>query len=299
MPNLSLGWITELVARHGVGEDDILSRNDLFIQRIKGVFDTLWFEDHFHKDQAPVLESWTTLTYWAAQYPEFRFGTSVLSQSFRNPGLLAKMAASFQFLSGGRLILGIGAGWKEDEYIAYNYPYPSIKTRIEQLEDTAKILKTLWAESPATVKGKHYQVSKAHSEPLPDPPPPLLIGGGGERLTLRVVAKHADWMNVTHIPPKAYAHKLDVLKAHCDEVGRDFQDITKSVWVYIYLTKDGRPHDTEREDRYVLSGTPDEVREGLKKYLDLGVQHLMLRFLDFPHTEGLELFLEHVYPGIK
>ena len=185
----SLGWITQLVARSGTTTKSILSQNDIFIKKLNGRFNTLWLDDHFHKNQAPVLETWTTLTYWAAQYPQFKFGTSVLSQSYRNPALLAKMAATFQLLFGDRLILGIGAGWKKDEYEAFNYPFPTPRIRIEQLEDTAQILKAMWAESPASFEGKHYKITNAFSDPLPNPPPALLIGGGGEKYTLRVVAK--------------------------------------------------------------------------------------------------------------
>jgi alkanesulfonate monooxygenase SsuD/methylene tetrahydromethanopterin reductase-like flavin-dependent oxidoreductase (luciferase family) len=298
MSKPSLGWITQLVARYGVTDKTILNDNDLFIQKIKGKFDTLWFDDHFHKNDSAILETWTTLTYWAAQYPEFRFGTSVLCQSYRNPALLAKMATTLQLLTGGRLILGIGAGWKRDEYEAFNYPFPPTKERLEQLEDTANILKAMWSGSPATLEGKHYRIKNAFSLPLPDPPPELLIGGGGEKFTLRVVAEQADWMNVTHINPEDYSHKLEVLKSHCEKVGRDYQEITKSVWVYIFLSKEGKEHDAKIEDRYVLSGNPEKVLEGLRKYLDLGVQHLMLRFIDFPQTDGLDLFLEKVYPHL-
>lgn len=295
MSKPSLGWITQLVARHGVTMDTIMEENDLFIKKLEGKFDTLWLDDHFHKNQAPILETWTTLTYWAAQYPKYRFGTSVLSQSYRNPGLLAKMAGTFQFLTGGRLVLGIGAGWLEEEYQAFNYPYPSTKVRLEQLEDTAMILKEMWSSSPATMVGKHYKVENAYSEPLPNPPIDLLIGGGGEKVTLKIVAKHADWMNVTHINSRDYGHKLEVLKKHCQDVGRDYEEITKSVWVYIHLSENEDELPIP-EDRYVLAGNSDQVLAGLKEYLDLGAEHLMLRFIDFPRTEGVDLFLSNVYP---
>ena len=294
----SLGWITQTIARHGVTTATILNQNDIFIRKIEGLFDTLWFDDHFHKNESPILETWTALTYWAAQYPQFRFGTSVLCQSYRNPALLAKMAATFQFLTGGRLILGIGAGWKQEEYEAFNYPFPSTKIRLEQLEDTARILKKMWSELPATLKGKHYKIINAYSEPLPEPPPELLIGGAGEKVTLRIVAKYADWMNTTHITPDDFAHKLDVLRTHCKEVGRDYDEIIKSVWVYIFLTEDPAKKDPTKEERYVLSGNPDQVLAGLKAYLDLGVTHLMLRFQDFPNTQGIDLFLSEVYPHL-
>jgi len=295
MSKPSLGWIAQMVARYGANEETILNDNDLFINKLEGKFDTIWMDDHFHKNQSPTLEAWTTLTYWAARYPTYRFGTAVLSQSFRNPGMLAKMAATLQFLTNGRLILGIGAGWLEEEYRAFNYPYPPAKIRLEQLEDTAMILKEMWKESPAIMVGRHYSVVNAYSEPLPEPPPPLLIGGGGEKITLKIVAKHADWMNIPLINPQDYAHKLEVLKKHCKDVGREYEEITKTVWIYIHLS-DKKEELPIPENRYVLAGNPQQVLAGLKAYLDLGVGHLMLRFIDFPRTDGVDLFLSEVYP---
>src|SRR5579872_463808 len=132
---------------------------------IKGHFDSLWFTDHLQYDNAPLLEGWTALTYFAALHPEFIFGHIVLSQSFRNPALLAKMAATAQYLSDGRFILGIGAGWHQEEYDAYGFPYPTPGVRVEQLEETLIILKALWTQPRATVEGKHYRVINAACEP--------------------------------------------------------------------------------------------------------------------------------------
>ena len=136
----------------------------------------------------------------------------------------------------------------------------------------------------------------AECEPLPKPPPQLLIGGGGEKRTLRVVAQHADWMNVTFHTPEQYAHKLDVLRGHCQQVGRDYTDITKSVWVYVYLTPDGEQPLPVSGNRYVLYGNPDVVTAELERFRDAGAEHIMLRFVDFPRTNGLELFLREVAP---
>jgi alkanesulfonate monooxygenase SsuD/methylene tetrahydromethanopterin reductase-like flavin-dependent oxidoreductase (luciferase family) len=208
------------------------------------------------------------------------------------------MMASLQVLTGGRYIAGIGAGWKKDEYLAFGYEYFPNNVRLEQLEETILILKTMWSHSPATFKGKHYSINQAECEPLPNPPPQLLIGGGGEQVTLRLVARYADWMNVTFADQDTYAHKLEVLKQYCDQVGRDYSTITKSLWGYIFLTKDGTPPKPDSENRYLIYGTPDQVTEILSRYVEIGVQHFMVRFIDFPETQGLELFLDKVLPKL-
>src|SRR5215472_9358199 len=142
-----------------------------------GHFDSIWFTDHLQYENALILDGWTALTYWAALYPQFSFGHAVLSQSFRNPALLAKMAATQQYMSGSRFILGLGAGWKEDEYRAYGYEYPSAATRVEELDETLQIIKAMWHHERATVQGKHYQVIDAWCEPRPDPVPTIMVGG--------------------------------------------------------------------------------------------------------------------------
>src|SRR5947209_4471860 len=168
---------------------EVLAYNRQCIEALKSGFTTLWLEDHLQVGHTDNLECLTTLTYLAAQYPDLRVGTLVLDQSYRNPALLAKMAANLQFLTGGRFILGLGAGWKEDEYHAYGYPFPDTRTRLEQLEEAAIIAKTMWSSRPATFVGKYYSIRDAYCEPPPHPPIPLLIGGGGEEKTLAIVAR--------------------------------------------------------------------------------------------------------------
>src|SRR6266702_3227367 len=143
-------------------------------------FTTLWMEDHLQWEEGPALESFSTLCYLAAQHPNFKVGTLVLNQAYRNPALLAKMAANLQFLSAGRFILGIGAGWKEDEYRAYGYPFPNARARVEQLEEAAQVIRAMWTSRPANFTGKYYTISDAWCIPQPSPPIPLVIGGGGE-----------------------------------------------------------------------------------------------------------------------
>ena len=157
-------------------------------------FTTVWIPDHFQFGDSLRPEAWTVLTYLAALFPRFRFGHLVLGQSFRNPALLAKMAATLQDLTGGRYILGIGAGWHEEEYRAYGYDYPSGGTRVEELAEAIEVIRAMWTESPATFHGKHYRIDGAYCVPRPDPPPPIMVGTNGPK-ALRVTARLADWWN--------------------------------------------------------------------------------------------------------
>jgi alkanesulfonate monooxygenase SsuD/methylene tetrahydromethanopterin reductase-like flavin-dependent oxidoreductase (luciferase family) len=294
MSEPTFGWITQLAAKDGARPERLLKDNLAYIEALRPPFTTLWFEDHLQWDGTAVLESWSTLATMAARFPGLRCGTLVLCQSYRNPALLAKMTASLQVLSGGRLIAGIGAGWKQDEYLAYGYPFPPDGERLEQLEETAIILRKMWSESPVTYKGSHYQVEAAYCEPKPEPAPPLLIGGGGERVTLRVVAQHADWMNLLFASPATFKHKDGVLRRHCEELGRDPDTITRSLYGYVLVTPEGRKPAPRSGDKYIIHGKPEQVAEQISAFLDLGVEHFMLRFLDFPSTDGLALFQEEV-----
>jgi alkanesulfonate monooxygenase SsuD/methylene tetrahydromethanopterin reductase-like flavin-dependent oxidoreductase (luciferase family) len=300
MSKPSFGWITQIVDRVGDPNEPHYETAEHFIQRIRGAFDTLWFDDHFQKGGRPILECWTELTYRAAQHPEFNVGTIVLGQAYRNPALLAKMASTLQVLSGGRLILGLGAGWMKEEHEAFGYPFEPFQTRFKQLQETVQILRTMWSQSPATFEGEHYSIRGAYSKPFPQPPPPLLIGGGGEKYTLRLVAEQADWMNVAFLSPDEYAHKLEVLQDHCKAVGRPFENITKSLWSYIHLTTKGDAprFSVSYTDRHIHYGTPESIIAEFKRYMHVGIDHIMLRFLDFPGMEGLDLFLEQVLPHL-
>lgn len=298
MAKTSFGWITQIAAKDGVRAETLMEENLKYIQALHPPFDTLWFEDHLQWGDIAVLEAWSTLTSMAAQFPQMRCGSLVSCQSFRNPALLAKMAASIQTITHGRLIVGIGAGWKEDEYLAYGYPYPSTSTRLEQLEETSIILKKMWTESPASYRGKHYVIEEAYCEPPPHPVPPLLIGGGGEQVTLRIVAKHADWMNLLFADIETFKHKDEVLRRHCDEVGRDHTSIKRTLYAYVFITPDGLKPAPRSGDKYIIYGTPEQVGEQIAAFITFGVKHFMLRFLDFPSSEGSQLFQEEVIPNL-
>src|SRR5689334_18338240 len=158
-------------------------------------FDSLWLPDHVQYGANKVAEGWTLLTWALARYPDKLCGHEVLCNSFRNPAHLAKMAATAQALSGGRVVLGIGAGWHAEEYRAYGWPFPATPIRIAQLAEAIELIRALWTAAPAQYRGQYYQVAGAYCEPRPNPLPPIMVGGAGERYLLRVVAQHADWWN--------------------------------------------------------------------------------------------------------
>ncbi len=276
----------------------------------EGGLDSAWVGDHFFPwpddvDQsADTIEAWTTLTYLMAKYPRMRFGTIVLSQSYRPPALLAKMAAIAQWLSGGRFILGIGAGWKENEYRAYGYDYPADGVRLSQLEEAVQIIRAMWREDHPTFHGAYYHIDNAYCSPRPNPQPPLLIGGAGPRRTLRIVAQYADWSNLNNADLDFCRSRLDILRQHCQAVGRSYDEILKT-----YSCDSVAIAPTHAEAERILKasyfshfqplvGTPDEVAAQIQPFIDLGISHFIFRWVDYPDTRGVELFMREVMPRL-
>jgi alkanesulfonate monooxygenase SsuD/methylene tetrahydromethanopterin reductase-like flavin-dependent oxidoreductase (luciferase family) len=300
MTALDFGIVLRVTARGGT-LDDMVAMNDKILAACAAHDLSAWVVDHLQFDDIPLMECFALLAHSAGRAPGVRFGTLVLGQSFRNPALTAKIAATLQFLTGGRFVLGIGAGWKEDEYRAYGYPYPPASVRIAQLDEAAQIIRALWTDAPATFTGAHYAVAQAYGEPRPDPAPVLMIGGAGERRTLRVVARHADWWNADYYSPAEYGRKLDVLHDHCRAIGRDPAAIVPTYFATVSLARDRdavvrtMPF-SHRGELYLVNGTPDDVTRKLEEFAALGVRHVQLSFMDFPSTEGLDLFLSDVLP---
>ncbi len=304
--DITFGWVIYPVPR-GLSEEQkvspqaaaraLLQANESYIEAMQPRFDTVWVEDHFHWDKRPVLEALTTLTYLAGRHEKVRLGNIVLGQSYRSPSLTAKMAANLQLMTGGRFIMGIGAGWKEDEYRAYGYPYPPASERIDQLEEAVQIIRALWTESPANFKGQYYSMENAECQPQPDPPIPLLIAGGGEKKTLRVVAKYADWWNYNFCDAEEYAHKQQVLAGHCRDIGRDPSGIFHTYFGFVQFLDD--PAQKEQRPFHLIAGTPDDITRELEQFIKLGVRHFQLRILDFPRQDGLHTMIEKVIPRLK
>ncbi len=275
----------------------LLAQDRAFIEALPLPFTTLWVEDHLQWSDNPTLEAFTTMASFAALYPHLRMGSIVLGQSYRNPALSAKMAATLQALTGGRFILGVGAGWKQDEYEAYGYPYPGAATRIEQLDEALQIITALFRDSPASFTGRYYRIEKAYCEPRPDPPIPLLVGGSGEKKTLRVVAKHATMWNGAFSTSTAFAQKQAVLAEHCRAIGRDPQQIAHTYYGLIDLS-DAQAAAGQTPQLHVLNGDPTRVARELRDFIALGVRHFMLGFTDFPSHEGLRRFTQDVLPAL-
>jgi alkanesulfonate monooxygenase SsuD/methylene tetrahydromethanopterin reductase-like flavin-dependent oxidoreductase (luciferase family) len=260
-----------------------------------------WVIDHFQFDAQPILECCAFLAYHAGQYPGLRWGTLVLGQGYRNPALTAKIATTLHVLTGGRFILGLGAGDAEGEHYAYGYPFPSARVRVEQLDEAATIVRALWRGGPATFRGAHYRIENAYCSPFPEPPPVLMIGGGGERRTLRVVARHADWWNCDYYSPAEYSRKLAILHDHCRAIGRDPDAVVPTCYMGVTVSHDPtqlvrRRAMNHRGEVHVISGNPDQVAAQIAAFAAVGVRHMQLNFLDFPRTNSLDLFVTDVLP---
>lgn len=200
-----------------------------------------WFTvmDHYFQMEdlggpaEPMLEGYTTLGYLAAQTSNVRLGLLVTGATYRHPGLLAKIVTTLDVLSQGRAMLGIGAAWYDREHEGLGVPFPPMSERFERLEETLEVVKQMWSDEEGPYAGRHYRLAETVNVPPPvqRPHPPILIGGSGERKTLRLVAQHADACNVFGESPEAIRHKLDVLRRHCDDVGRDYDTIEKTMIV--------------------------------------------------------------------
>jgi alkanesulfonate monooxygenase SsuD/methylene tetrahydromethanopterin reductase-like flavin-dependent oxidoreductase (luciferase family) len=277
-----------------------------YLDQALGPFDSLWLPDHVQYGSNRVAEGWTLLPWALARYPDKLCGHEVLSNSFRNPAHLAKMVATAQALSGGRVILGIGAGWNAEEYQSYGWPYPATRTRIAQLAEAIELIRAMWTQAPASYRGEHYQIVDAYCEPRPAPIPPIMIGGHGETYLLRVVARHADWWNYPFREPALYTHKQEVLKRHCRDVGRDYDTIRQVVRVGILIAETER--DVERlkgapgvrpMSDIRLAGTPELVTDALRRIIGQGAHRLTVNFADAPRPDGTLLFAKAVLPHLS
>jgi F420-dependent oxidoreductase-like protein len=278
-------------------------------------FDSIWVYDHFHNVPRPaheaVFECWTTMAAISQRTSRIRLGQMVGCNSYRQPSVLAKITSTIDVISGGRLDWGIGAGWYENEYRGYGFEFPKPKDRIGMLRESVEIVKSMWTQSETNYDGDYYKLVRANCDPKPvqSPHPPIWIGGGGEQLTLRVVAKHADYSNFGGKPDE-WAHKREILKGHCKAVGRDEATIGKT-WspeVFIRSTEAevlaagsrnlwGEPAESWRAGNLV--GTPEQVCEKIQTYVDLGCTGFIPWCSDYPDTETLELLGTEVMPNFK
>lgn len=271
---------------------------DTCIPQLSDSFKSLWMTDHFFWEDNPTHEAWTVLAFMAARWPEHTLGPVVLGQSYRNPALTAKMAATLQVLSGGRFILGIGAGWKEDEYHAYGYPFSSPGVRVGQLEDTLEIITRLWKQpGKVSYKGKYYAIADAYCEPKPNPIPPILVGGGGTK-TMRLAARFADMWNIPDAGIDRYRACVATLKQHCETLGRDIRTLKLSWFGRLAV---GRTEAAALALGYgkwtpnnALVGTPSQIVEQMSAFIEAGAGGFMVEILGLPDPDIIAMVKEVV-----
>ncbi|CAN3130774.1 LLM class F420-dependent oxidoreductase [Mycobacterium sp. smrl_JER01] len=292
------------------------------------VWDSLWVYDHFHTVPVPTSEAtheaWTLMSAYAATTSRIKLGQMCTAMSYRNPAYLAKVAATADIISGGRIQMGIGGGWYEHEWRAYGYGFPTAGVRLGRLDEGVQIMRDAWRDGVVTFDGKHYQVDGAIVAPQPLQPGgiPLWIAGGGEKVTLRIAAKYAQYTNFT-AEPEGFAHKSQVLADHCGEVGTEFDAIVRSANINAVVGS------SEAEVRERLagvrsrisaltgepaadamlnsmstpaggSGTPEQLVEALQRLRGLGCEYVICYFPEAAYDRsGVELFEREVIPALS
>lgn len=323
---LPQGWKHDLVQVDPVDHWSVMS--GLARHADEGdVWDSIWVYDHFHTVPEPTdqatHEAWSLMAAFAASTRRIRLGQMCSCMSYRNPAYLAKVATTVDVISGGRLNMGIGAGWYEHEWLAYGYGFPSAGERLARLDEGVQIMRQLWTEGVSTFEGKHYRTSGAINRPLPVQAGgiPLWIAGGGERKTLKTAAKYATHTNFDG-SLETFTHKSEVLRGHCEDVGRDFSSITRTADYNVAIGRDEKEV-AERIaarkaslERYVSAeaaerevggfsssavgvGTPEQIVEKLRPLLAAGLGHANFYFPELAtDTSGLELFEREVVPAL-
>ena len=255
-------------------------------------YDSIWVMDHFFQipmagpAEWDMLEAYTALGYLAGQTSRVRLGALVTGVTYRHPGILAKQVSTLDVLSGGRAYLGIGAAWYEREHLGLGVPFPPLKERFQRLEEALRIVKQMWSGEVAPFEGKHYQLAETLNVPMPisKPHPPILIGGSGEKKTLRLVAKYANACNLFAESPSAVARKLAILREHCDAVGRNYDEIEKTII---------------RPMGFGEGSSPAQVVQMLGEYAEVGVQTCLGVLLGAENIVPIETVGRDVIPQIS
>lgn len=281
-------------------------------------FDSGWLFDHFlpiSGDQAgPCFEGWTLLSALGVQTQRLHVGCLVTSAVYRPPALLAKMGATVDIATNGRLEMGIGAGWFEGEARAYGMPFNDAKTRLQQLDEALQVIDLLWTNEISNFQGRHYQLNNARCTPKPvqRPHPTIWVGGQGERVTLRIVAQRADGWDMDMAPIHDYRHKLGILAEHCHNAGRDPKSVHKMIHFFGILSE----HEARVQARAavlaqswntdmntlrgkVLFGTPQQAAEALMPYVEAGAEHFVISLPAPYDMTTLELFIGEVAPLVE
>jgi F420-dependent oxidoreductase-like protein len=293
------GWRMDLVDIPDVEEKyEAMTRVGQEAERLD--FDSIWLYDHFHTVPTPELETtfecWTSTAGLARDTTRIRIGQMVTCNGYRNPALMAKIASTVDVMSHGRLDFGIGAGWYEHEWLAYGYGYPDGPTRLKMLADALPIIKAMWTEPYATHEGKYHSVKGAINEPkgVQKPHPPIWIGGSGEKVTLKLVAKYGDASNFGGMSVTDFTHKAEILRAHCETVGRDYNAIIKSTNINVILYEPGE------ESRADALSKPYRGKQTLEEYRKgnfVGTPAELIALCEQLRDAGVDYFIFYV-PGV-
>jgi len=286
---LKFGWLSPVIGNRWSDFQPIAAWQDQhLLPTALPHFDSLWIADHFYGFDAktdPFLEAWTTLTWLAARHPNVQLCHHVLGHGYRPPALTAKMAATLQVLSGGRFILGIGAGWREDEYAAYGYDFPSPKVRFAQLEEVITICRLMWTQAEPSFEGEHFRIDGAAAPPLPNPAPRVCIGASGEQIGLPMVGRLADMWNGRFGTDDGWQRQLGIVHAAAAKAGRDPNAIEVTTTVERPLPE------TDADSAQLV--------EQLGHMAALGVQHFVMDFGNPKSTEPVLRFVEQVIRPLR
>jgi len=264
------------------------------------------------------LEAYLSFVIAAEETSTIRFGTLVSPVTFRSPVDVARLAGQISLLSEGRFVMGIGAGWNEEEHTAYGIPFPPVRERMDRLAEALELIPALWSPGPTTYKGSFYSVREAQCLPTPDPAPPILVGGAGEQRTLRLVAEHASEWNCVNLGPEAYAKKVAVLEQHCEAVGRDPASIKRSMmlfaivgptpahvdrvtdWMMRFRGVEGDPATFRAESaaQGVIIGGTNELVEALERLGALGLSEVEVQHFFFDDDEIPTWLAEEIAPQV-
>ena len=288
--DLKFGWLSPVIGnRWSDHQPIVMFQERIILPTALQHFDSLWIADHFYGFDAktdPFMEAWTTLTWLAAKFPNVLLCHHVLGQGYRNPALTAKMAATLQMLSGNRFILGIGAGWRDDEYKAYGYEFPRPAVRFAELEETIQICRLMWTQDAPTFAGKHFHITEAAAPPKPEIVPPICIGAYGEQIGLPMVGRLADmWNASTQGNVERWLVKRDIVIASAEKSERNPSDI------HISLTVEKPLPNTDEES--------EVLRTKLQTMVDHGVEHFVMDFGHPQSTEPVMRFVEQVMLPMK
>ena len=321
------GWRHDLVGIEPERHWEVM--NGLAQAADAGPWESLWVYDHFHTVPEPTEEAtheaWSLMSAFAATTTRIRLGQMCTCIAYRNPAYLAKVAATVDVISGGRLEMGIGAGWYEHEWRAYGYGFPDAPARLRMLREGVEILRQSWTTGTATLDGEFYQVDGAIVRPLPLQPGgiPMWVAGGGEKVTLKIAAQYASYTNFNG-GAEVFAHKSDLLREHCTTVGTDFDAIVRSSnFNTIIGTTESEVQSRidaiearlepalgeQLAAKYVaqyrqpngeaLIGTPEQIAETLQHRRDLGLGYSIHNFPESAYDRsGVELFEREVLPAL-